>query len=328
MGSGTSLVESVLLGRDYCIGADTNPLACLIAKVKLTPIKNLSEVDIVLKKLEISENKEINFALKFLKDNGYSYTRKWFNEDVLRECLLLFYRIGFIKDEAIRNLALVSMASIVKVVANIDPRCTHHLVTKRKKNEVVYPVLCNEIRKNIRLIESLNRKLGWNKPRIIHESAANLSSIETHAIDFLISHPPYLGTILYSNIHRLSTELLFHFSQEFKKHLKIDFNYNSAKLRDISSDNEKEYLKMMNNVINEAARVVKGSGRIAFIMGDGRSKGFIRHPFTDVIEMMKNKNWCLEEMFIWVLNNNGGMHVKRRGHHIDHNYIMVFRYKK
>src|SRR6476646_6407224 len=38
VGSGTTLVESKLLGRN-AIGVDINPLACLISKVKTTPIE-------------------------------------------------------------------------------------------------------------------------------------------------------------------------------------------------------------------------------------------------------------------------------------------------
>src|ERR671928_1719504 len=38
MGSGTTLVESKILGRN-AIGIDVNPLACLISKVKTTAIR-------------------------------------------------------------------------------------------------------------------------------------------------------------------------------------------------------------------------------------------------------------------------------------------------
>jgi DNA modification methylase len=38
-GSGTTLVESRLLGRN-CFGFDIDPLACLISEVKSTPLEN------------------------------------------------------------------------------------------------------------------------------------------------------------------------------------------------------------------------------------------------------------------------------------------------
>ena len=40
---------------------------------------------------------------------------------------------------------------------------------------------------------------------------------------------------------------------------------------------------------------------------------------------MEGNGFGLEENFIWLLQNNGGMHVLRRGNFIDHNYIAVFR---
>ncbi|HJR49283.1 MAG TPA: DNA methyltransferase, partial [Nitrososphaeraceae archaeon] len=45
MGSGTTLVESKLLGRN-AIGIDVNPLACLISKVKTTTIQKSTLVEI------------------------------------------------------------------------------------------------------------------------------------------------------------------------------------------------------------------------------------------------------------------------------------------
>jgi hypothetical protein len=71
--------------------------------------------------------------------------------------------------------------------------------------------------------------------------------------------------------------------------------------------------------------VLPAGGRAVVIMGDARHKGLLRHPFTRVVDLMESRKFDLEENFIWILQNNGGMHVLRRGHHIDHNYILVFR---
>jgi hypothetical protein len=71
--------------------------------------------------------------------------------------------------------------------------------------------------------------------------------------------------------------------------------------------------------------VMDEGGRAAVIMGDARHKSLLRHPFTRMIDLMESTKFALEENFIWILQNNGGMHVLRRGHHIDHNYILVFR---
>src|SRR5919107_1061092 len=45
MGSGTTLVESKILGRN-AIGIDVNPLACLISKVKTTTLKKSELIEI------------------------------------------------------------------------------------------------------------------------------------------------------------------------------------------------------------------------------------------------------------------------------------------
>lgn len=53
MGSGTTLVESKILGRN-AIGVDINPLACLISKVKTTNIED-SDLKEILDKMTQSK---------------------------------------------------------------------------------------------------------------------------------------------------------------------------------------------------------------------------------------------------------------------------------
>ncbi len=325
LGSGTSLVESVLKKRLNCTGMDVNPLSCLISTVKLTPLRITGETESELGKLGIAQEGEKQFINDFLKNPTYAYTIKWFRDDVLQETLAIIYRVSYIKDAHLRNLCLVSLANIIKLVANIDPRCTHHLVTKKKPYTSTYGLLRKEIAKNLSILGTLNTDLKWCAPKVVQGSASAISKYSKEKVDFIIAHPPYLGSINYANIHRPPTDLLCHYSKKFPTQFPWKFNFDEIKTGDLSTDSEKDYLKGVQIIIDEVDGALKKNGRIALIMGDGRHKGMIRHPFTHMVAMLKEKDLMMEEMFIWILNNNSGMHIKRRGHHIDHNYIMIFK---
>ncbi len=106
MGSGTTLVESKLLGRN-AIGIDVNPLACLISKVKTTTIQKstlveISKILILLKEDIINLRGNTAFFNHSEKrqtiDNSMSKTlllllhpniSKWYHQNVIYELLVI-----------------------------------------------------------------------------------------------------------------------------------------------------------------------------------------------------------------------------------------------
>jgi site-specific DNA-methyltransferase (cytosine-N4-specific) len=101
MGSGTTLVESKILGRS-AIGIDINPLACLISKVKTTNIRQ-PELERITR-ITISIKEDILNLSYNSNDNNYLLTGtlhpnipKWFNENVIHELLIIKSRIDLIE---------------------------------------------------------------------------------------------------------------------------------------------------------------------------------------------------------------------------------------
>src|SRR5919198_3227064 len=73
VGSGTTLVESKILGR-HAIGVDINPLACLVAKVKTTNIQkpNLEKISAISRSIKQD-------ILKLRAGSGYNSSTLAFN---------------------------------------------------------------------------------------------------------------------------------------------------------------------------------------------------------------------------------------------------------
>src|ERR687886_352192 len=117
VGSGTTLVESKILGR-RAIGVDINPLACLVAKVKITNIqesdlKRISAVCISIREdiLKLRASSEYNNTSTFnqgpelIYNNNHLMAKipnpnilKWFNKNVIYELLTIKLKIDLLEE--------------------------------------------------------------------------------------------------------------------------------------------------------------------------------------------------------------------------------------
>jgi len=133
------------------------------------------------------------------------------------------------------------------------------------------------------------------------------------SVDLVVSHPPYLGAIDYSNMYRLENAVLGLDSQAFKS-------------RDLSTTSKQKYLAGMRIVFDEMHRVLKPGKRMAVVIGDNRKDGFIQPTFAHfIVDAEQRLGMALEDIFIWVTSSKAGMSVKRHGNYIDHNYVLVFK---
>jgi hypothetical protein len=325
-GVGTTLVEARLRGLS-AEGWDVNPLACLITQTKLEPVP--AAVASTLKALHgIEESLNTRFHdTSAFADDSFDYARKWFSEASLERLLRVACATAeTIADDRIARLLLVALAGCVREVAEVDARCTHHLVRKRKPYVDVLPLLQ---RRALGIAEQL---AALPLPEdgaygVVRQADVMAQELPTNALSLL--HPPYLGVIHYHLIHRLSTEVL-RFVQIVASPNVLDalnFDPVSLKASDVSTDRDDAYAGFTEGLTQKVAAATAPDGRVVVILGDARHKGHLRHPFTEFIFLMERAGLALEDLFIWILQNNGGMHVLRRGHHIDHNYILVFHRK-
>ncbi len=325
-GGGTTLVEARLKGVP-AVGYDINALSCLVARTKLDPFPTaIQEVIDALHGIRAGSSRSRDIS--GFEDASFGYARKWFNEPSLERLLQVASAIGEAKFETrLQRLLLVALAGITREVAEVDPRCTHHLVRKGKGYVDALPLLGKRALAIAEAVAEVPlREAAPGADWLIHQQSALEPAADTQA-DLVIAHPPYLGVIHYHLIHRLGTEVLRYLQAEHGLSALdgLTFDAEEIKAGDGSTDNSAKYGVFLEGLASSLSEVVVPGGRAVIILGDARHKGMLRHPFTDAIRLMEESGFALEENFIWLLQNNGGMHVLRRGHHIDHNYIMVFK---
>lgn len=309
-------------------GFDVNPLACLAAGVRL--FTGAASSAAVPRARALAARMRLHPAPKgcvpwaaALREEKFDYARKWFRADTLDAVLALLFAIADEEDAAVARLHFVAAAQIIREVASVDPRCTHHLVTKQKPFIDPLPLWLEQVAQVVRAV----RPNAADPRHVVVQQGSALECLgESPKAGFALIHPPYLGVINYHLIHRLATDLLGIVQQVCapKSLVGLDFGYERLRAADMSTDRTDTYQTSVERLADAVAGGTAPAARCVVIIGDQRYKGHLRHPFTDFIAAFESRGFLLEENFIWLLQNNGGMHVLRRGHFIDHNYILVF----
>ena len=303
-GSGTVCLEAHLANRN-AIGIDANPLALLLSKVKSSPAKFESD-----KIIELLDKYEKKSSTKYKNDE---FLQKWFSQNAYEDLVRYFEAAKMIEDEKLRNTVTLAIASIVKKVSRVDSRCVNHIVVDNNKNSVdVRKSLLEKLESMSRDIDSLESKKSKAKV-IIEQGDARKLSLKNNSVDFILSHPPYLGAIDYTNIFQL-------------ENLMLENDNKSIDVNDISTTSMKNYLSSMQKVFDEMYRVLKPGKFMAIVIGDNRKDGNIQPTFSYFIQDATSRLGLeLKDIFVWVTKGKAGMNVKRRGNFIDHNYILIFK---
>ncbi|MFY0570631.1 DNA methyltransferase [Archangium lansingense] len=271
-GSGTTLLESALLGR-RATGVDLNPLAVLIARTKTTRIPKAKLEGLVRtlhKALTAASASKVEKDPRFTHD----WYRKWFQPHVLRELLEIDLAIREVDDEALRDVARVAFSDILRRNSNAHSGYPNVMFDKNapEKDSPIQPFL-KALERIADMVASLSTvSASWSDVEVVHGSATALPMGEA-TVDAVVSHPPYIGSIPYAEYGALSLQWLGSDSRQLDREL-TGGRRQSAYVVQRFEDGYGQMLK-------EAARVLK-PGRHAFLMV---GNPVVRGEVVDLAEM-------------------------------------------
>ena len=216
-GSGTVLLESILSGRD-AFGADSNPLAHLISRVKTEPLPE--------KTLEISITRLMKRIATGTIQNAPDVINinYWFYPHVIKQLAIILSAIKTTTNPAIRDFFKICFSSCIRKVSLADPHLSvpvrlrletypegHRL---RKKSGIrlrrlrrinVFKEFNKIICANFGRITSLNSLREWDvRSRCICTDSKNIfgnfnitDKLSDASVDLVITSPPYIGAQKY-----------------------------------------------------------------------------------------------------------------------------------
>ena len=240
VGSGTTLVESKILGR-HAIGVDINPLACLVAKVKITNIqesdlKRISAVCISIREdiLKLRASREYNNTSTFnqgpelIYNNNHLMAKipnpnilKWFNKNVIYELLTIKLKIDLLEENHIRDFLLVAFSSILRSASNANSGFGNLMINKKPPNKGNIFEKFNRVANKMAIkMEEFNQVTENDSDiRIFNHDARNLKFLEDDTISFICSHPPYMASVPFAEYQKLSLWWLGFSQQELENKL-------------------------------------------------------------------------------------------------------------
>ena len=283
-GTGTVLLEAALSGRQAW-GADANPLAVLISKVKTTYISK----EILLRSLSTILNRaERSREMPRMS----SMIEGWFSDSTVTQLFRLQQSIEKIKNIKQKNFFLLCLSNLIRKVSYADPTIAVpvHLNPNRfaegsERRETatfrletlkavdVYDKFEGICRLNIERINSLKGVKKINMAEVVSNDARHLTKhltdeevIPDNTVDLILTSPPYAGAQKYIRASRLN---LFWMGMT-----------DAAEIRNIDGKNigredyhKKEYDKKYTTSIDAADRVLeelycKGKNERACIVGN------------------------------------------------------------
>ena len=283
-GTGTVLLEAALSGRQAW-GADANPLAVLISKVKTTYISK----EILLRSLSTILNRaERSREMPRMS----SMIEGWFSDSTVTQLFRLQRSIEKIKNIKQKDFFLLCLSNLIRKVSYADPtiavpvhlnpnrfaegserRETATFRLETRKAVDVYDKFEGICRLNIERINSLKGVKKINMAEVVSNDARHLTKhltdeevIPDNTVDLILTSPPYAGAQKYIRASRLN---LFWMGMT-----------DAAEIRNIDGKNigredyhKKEYDKKYTTSIDAADRVLeelycKGKKERACIVGN------------------------------------------------------------
>lgn len=212
MGSGTTIVEALLLGRT-AIGFDIDPMALMLGKVK-TNLLDLNEVAQVSQQI-------LQQATQVSQDNDYLAQQKkkrfgekeevfidyWFAADVQMDLLALIEEIGQVENRTIRQFFELAFSSIIITKSGGVSRARDlahtrpHRVEDKKPRSVFYE-FSKRVKKNIKSLALL--PAGRNNVHICQGNAQQIA-LPDNCVDLIVTSPPYASNAIdYMRAHKFS----------------------------------------------------------------------------------------------------------------------------
>lgn len=314
-GCGTTLVEAKLHGRKS-IGVDINPVAELITKVKINPIKPWI--------LQSWFDKLVT-QIGLFDENDYASISKharidyWFVPENKGKIAFLYKTLLKIRNDNVKNFFLVSLSHILKNCSRWLQSSTKPQIDPNKR--VIDPFQAfifhskKMIKKNKEFYEYLMEKGSLETRCEIKLEDARKTHIRRNSIGAIITSPPYVTSYEYADIHQLTAywyEYITDITSFRRNFIGTFFSLNQdikcASVRaqktveDILKKDERtakevaNYFNDMHCIVREMQRILRDDGCTCVVIGNTIYRD-IKIKSTEVfVELLEQAGFKIEDI--------------------------------
>jgi DNA modification methylase len=199
-GSGTTLVEAINAGREAC-GVDLNPLACLISRVKTTPLP--CALDTIAK--QVTARAQELLSSETLQVPCIPRLDHWFKPDIQKALAVLIREISHIPSCSTREALQVALSSIIVRVSNQESDTRYAAVEKNASAHEVFGQFkraTSSLHQAITLLsDNLFRRLGT--ATVLNRDILTVTPDELpRNVGLVVTSPPYPNAYEYWLYHK------------------------------------------------------------------------------------------------------------------------------
>jgi DNA modification methylase len=226
MGSGTTILEAFLLGRQG-IGFDIDPLALRLCKVKVTPasLEKAAEVGHqILEQAKIKLQYDSPWLTNLLNNRFDSTTREfvdyWFLPETRLELMALIQEIEHVQDISIRAfLELAFSAIIITKSGGVSMARDLAHTRPHRVNDKIPRSAIEQYRQKLRKnIQSLAELIYGTGKVFLFEGNAQSLGLPNDSVDLIVTSPPYAANAIdYMRAHKFSLVWFGHSIKELSQ---------------------------------------------------------------------------------------------------------------
>jgi len=312
-GCGTTLLESILLGRS-AIGVDNNEVACLISRAK---VASYSKEHIqALQEFAIDLYKRLPKSGDDLWVPDYENINYWFDEVAIKDLSRARAAIDELSDP-LRTFALAVFSAIIVRASYQDSDTRYSRVKKTYIPGSAIGWFQSKLFDNIgRLKEVLDKPKA--NVQVHLADARNISFMDESTVDLIVTSPPYLNAYDYHKYHRhrlhwINADVRFARDEEIGKH--DVFTRPGAK--------PTPYFDDITKCFKEWERILRKDGKALIVIGDAIVSGESVPVADRFIEIMGSLNLELEKR--WIRRLQKEKKSFNRNSRIDREHVLLFK---
>ncbi len=300
LGSGTSALYCKEKGNIF-YGMDINEVALFASEVKVKDY-NLNELKKFSREFVKKPSKEYYVNAKDeIAEIKLKIIKKAFPIPVLQEILAYKRKFMEIENKKIRDFLLLALMNTSTITTYAEKHGGNIKINKSRKFPPVRKVLKKIVKKMISDLEKVKFNGKEKDIHIFKEDARVMNSIKESTIDVLITSPPYLNKIEYTNVYAIE-QYLFLNKTISKPAVRsyigeiIDEKKDVFKGKYPMNNISKAYFKDMYTVVKNLSRVMKQSSKGAIVIGNGCFPNGVVESDKLLAELLEREGFKVKEI--------------------------------
>lgn len=263
-GSGTTLLEANIRGL-RAVGIDSNPIGCLVSRVKTTPLdavqcRLIEQGVAAVRRYRPDCIGEADLPVFLNRDH-------WFQKNVQRELAFIKQQILRCADAQARDFLLLVLSSIIVRVSNQESDTRWAARDKQIPDHFCIDIFMQKAFQTLTRVEELNR-LGMAGSTVMEGDSRALGFLPDGSVDAVITSPPYMNSYDYYLYHKLR---MFWLGYDHKLVQEVEIGSRN-KHCDLHSGPE-TYFDSIRAVVEQAGRKLRAGGVACIVIGDSVYQG-------------------------------------------------------